>query len=695
MVYPEVVGTSSRLRRARWRAGTALAAWCIGLWLGWILSDTLAPAPLFALAAPIGALSLLATYRWPGSRPLAATCVLLAVALAAAGWCVLRLAHMDEHALSRVLHRHVDGADTAPLLLRLTVLDAPRRSLRSDGSSAWVASARVRGIIDADAATHEASGIVWLRAPADAAPTWTAGARLIARGSFRAVDPPRNPGEFDLRRWARDRGIEGSFSTVSTLAVRPDESPATMIERLECRGRAVLGAIRARAQHVIALSLSESDEGTGQLVRGLLLGEDPQAPLDEVRAFYRIGLAHILTISGFHLAVFAGAVLFVVRLCGDLGRLEPFVVAACIGLFLIIVPPSSPTIRAAIIVLALLAGGLFGRRYDRLTLLFWTALLVLLWRPSELWSLGFQLSFGLTAALLGLTHRLEMRLFPPRLGRAALARSPALAARRWWHSSLAASLVCSLVSTPWLIMQMGVINPIAMITGIIITPLVSVLLWLGYGAVLLGMLVPGLAARLGSAAAGLARLAGWLVVGADTMPGASFRLPWVSPLWGIAATAWIVLWLIKPRLRRGTMLVGGIGVLIWLGAELFTSERLPHDASIEVARIDVGSSSERCVLIRTAHTNALVGTGDMSPRALATITRELGAARLEAIVFETTPRPDVVAWLRPTRVLVVGPGAPFGTVAEALRSLGLEPAASELTRTPGTGVQLRWLPPRL
>jgi ComEC/Rec2-related protein len=691
-VHPEVVGTSSRLRRARRRAGAALAAWCLGLWLGWTFSDALAPAPLFALAAPLAALALLALLPLPRSRPLAAACILVAITLAGMGWSVLRLANTRDDALSRVLHRADNATQSQPVLLRLTLLEEPRLSPRDDGSPAWVVRARVRGIVDADATTHHAVGIVWLRAPGESTPPWSAGARVVARGTFRPISPPRNPGEFDLRRWAMDRGLEGGFFPASPLAVRPDESPTTVVERTERRVRAALGAIRARAQHVIASSLSDADQGTGQLVRGLLLGEDPQAPLDEVRAFYRVGLAHILTISGFHLAVFAGAVLFVVRLFGDFGRMEPLLVAACLGLFLVIVPPSSPTLRAAIIVLVLLAGNLVGRRYDRLTLLLWTAVLMLIWRPSELWSLGFQLSFGLTAALLALTGQLESRLFPPRLGHAAMARSPARSATRWWRSTLAASLVCWLVSAPWLIVQMGVVNPLALITGILVTPLVSMLLWLGYGAVLLGMLLPDLASYVGSAAATLARAAGWLVVGADAMPGASIRLPWVSPLWGLAATCWLVIWLLKPRLRRGTMLVLGLGVVVWLGVELAFSESLPPQTAIKVSRLDVGSAPDRCVLIRSQTTNVLIGTGGLSPRSLSAITRELGATRLDAIVLETAPQADMTAWLRPGRTIVLKPNSEFETAAAALQALGLEPAATHLQRTPGSGLQVVLLP---
>lgn len=656
---------------------------------------------------------------WPAAsergRRIAAGVLIASLGVAGCGWSVLRLWNQPRDSVEAAI-----GGAGGEVLLRVTVLDTPRFVRREDGvSGLWTARVRSRGVVSASGETLPARGELWLRAPGEErdGPIWRSGARLVALGSFRAVEEPRNPGEFDLRRWARDRGIEGSLRARSALMVRPDESPTVLMERVERVWRGVVGAVRARASMVVASATGSSGEGTKQLMRGLLLGEDPEAPLDEVRSFYRVGLAHVLSISGFHLAVFAGAVLFVVRLLGDLGRLEPLIVAACVGLFLVIVPPSSPTVRAAVIVLVMLGASLFGRRYDRLTLLLWTAFAVLIVRPSELWSLGFQLSFGLTAALLGLSGRLRQRLFPDRLGRAALDRSAARHAGRWWQTSVAASLVCWLVSVPWLIVQLGVVNPLALVTGLLVTPLVSVLLWIGYAAVLLGMAIPTLAGALGSGAAKIADVAGALVVGADAMPGASVRLAWVSPAWGVVATVWLVVWLVKPRLRRGTMVLAGVLITGWLGAELATSERLPSGVAMEVVRLDVGASTEhasreggvlrRCVLVRTPGRAVLVGAGGLRARALATITRELGAATIDAVVFERADEKlvaEITRWVRPPRVVLVGEGwgtdlglepgsfERAATMGEALERLGIGAALDHLDRQPGRGVQVVEVP---
>lgn len=682
---------------ARLRAGAATAAWCVGICIGWNAALDLRSAPLLVSAALVAALALACVALSRSARRVAAAMLLLAVTLAGAGWSTLRLRESPADAITRV------ADPSGPIVLRLTLLEPPRL-VRSDPSRpVWIVRARSRGIVDADARTHAASGVVWLRVPAtEAQPAWSAGDRVLVRGTFRPIQSPRNPGEFDMARWARDRAIEGSIFAPASLSVRPDESPASVRDHLERTTRRTLSALRVRAHRVVDEAVAASDPATGQLVRGLLLGEDPDDPLDAVRAFYRVGLAHILTISGFHLAVFAGAVLFVVRLCGDLGRLEPLIVAACVGLFLVIVPPGSPTVRAAVIVIAMLAASLIGRRYDRLTILLWTALLVLIARPSELWSLGFQLSFGLTAALIGLTPQLQQRLFPPRLGRAALRRSVQRQAFSWWRSALAASLVCWLVSAPWLVVQLGAVNPLALVTGLVVTPVIAVLLWFGYAAVLVGVVLPSLAIPLGRAAATLADAAGALVIGADAMPGAALRLPWVSPVWGLCTTALIVVWLARPRLRRATLLVLAIASAVWLGLELALSQTLPRGVGIELARLDAGP--RRCVLVRTPDSATLIDTGGISARGLAAITRELGAAHIDTLVLDEPTSPatrEVILWLRPTRVLATAssqlrtpyplagiPVEPFPSLAAALENLGLAGAEAVLARTPEPGVQI-------
>src|SRR5438045_412717 len=143
----------------------------------------------------------------------------------------------------------------------------------------------------------------------------------------------------------------------------------------------------------------------------MLIGER-EPGLDGVEtAFRRLGLLHLVAISGFNLAIVAGLVLFFLRLGPDRGRLEPVIVAVLILLYMLVVPGESPILRSGLMVLAFLAAEASGRRYDRLTLLGWIAVALVLYRPLDLFNLGFQLSFGIVAVLLWLGDHFHRRLF--------------------------------------------------------------------------------------------------------------------------------------------------------------------------------------------------------------------------------------------------------------------------------------------
>lgn len=702
----------SSVNGARVRAGAALLSLALGLLVSWQVLESggarlVHPALCFLIAGVLGAAALLAPPARGASGKRSTELALWCAAIFAVGvgWGTLRLA----------------GPAPLPLpaqgmsILRLTILENPRRG---DGEQRWSCLARVRGVV-----TDEGSTVldrnVWLSFESRMPPA--PGDRVIARGTFHPVEAPRNPGEFDLRRWAADRSIAGTFTVPAPALVRPDESPADAAESATNTMRRVVGAMRDRASGTVDELAAHATPDGRELLRGLLLGESPRSPSDGLASFYRLGLAHILSISGFHLVVFAGAALFALRLFGDLGRLEPILVGVAVVLFLVIVPASSPLVRAAAILLVLLAAEMFGRRYDRLTLLAWTAVGVLLVHPSELWSLGFQLSFGLTAALLSLASRLSLRLFPPPLG----IMRPFTAGRWVWsraHHALIAlavtGLLCWALSAPWIAATVGIFNPLSILTNIVITPIIVVALWLGYAAVLIGMAIPPFASLAAIPVGVVADFAISTAQWWDSLPIATIRVPHLSTAWALASTALLTLWFVRARLRLRGFAVGACALLLWALAEIFFAYPLPRDLAARAYLLDVAPG--KCAIVRTHAGAFMINAGTSSPksggRELALIARELGAWRIEALVLDpgddraVTGAPEVLRTLRPRRIILIHDQQPlsagasavselaerFGielqsarTLSDALASLPIPFEARELARDPGPGMQIR------
>lgn len=652
---------STSVQAARTRAAFAFLFLALGLLASWELPEvgfviSLAPFTLFLLSTFLAAfvLGIPVGKRGVWVR-ISASCLCLAVFAFGLAWGNVKLRGQVAAQLSSLIAQ----SKSLPTL-RLTILHNPRT--KPDGAS-WSCLAELRALVD-DSGNTPINRNVWLSAKSDSPPR--PGDRLIARATFRPVEPPRNPGEFDLRRWATDRNIAGSLHISSAALLRPDESPAGIFESAFNLYRRSLGSLRNRASSTVDALASRASPDAQQLLRGLLLGENPPSPSEGLASFYQLGLAHILSISGFHLMVFAAAALFSLRLFGDLGRLEPLVIAGAILLFLAIVPASSPLVRAATILLVLLAAECFGRRYDRLTLLCWTAVVILLFRPSELWSLGFQLSFGLTAALLTLAQRLSLRLFPPPLG--------VRPQNHWLWSraghALAAlfvtGLLCWALSAPWIAANVGIFNPLSIVTGILLTPVIVLSLWIGYAALILGLAVPPFASLvavpIGAFADFAVNIARWW----DSIPAAVIRLPPLSQTWALAATVCLALWFVRGRLRILRFALLACILAVWAALEMMFAHRLPINVAARAYLLDERPAN--CTIIRTPDRTLMINAGTTSPasqgRDLVQVARHLGAWQLDTLILDardplsTSGAPAVLRTLRPTTLTIAGPVDP-------------------------------------
>ena len=522
--------------------------------------------------------------------------------------------------------------------------------------------------------------------------TLSAGDRVRARGFARALDPPTNPGEPDGRPSARAQGIVGR------LAV---DNPA-LIERT---GRAgVWGALR-RAVDALRLRAGAWLRETGDhphavdppdprnaLLRAFVLGEVGPGASEVRDAFTRLGINHILAISGAHLMILALAVGVLVRGATDRPRVAGAVVLGVVLAYLLIIPARAPVVRAALMVAALTLGSATGRRHDPVTVLSWVLLAVLAWDPTQLFDLGCQLSFGVVLALLVVQPRMTERLFGATIEDGG--------ARSWgWRrlkESVGSALCAWLVASPWVGARAGLFAPLGAVASILLVPLATVVLALAYLATAASVLSPALGGALG---APVRRLAGGLIDAAlmlDALPASAAFLPRLSMLWGAGATAVVVWWLVSPGAlsRRGVWAI--VVVTLWTLALFWSGSRLPAGVAMRIDTLHVGDGA--CHLIRSGDEAVLVDCGSLrltvGERLVPGAVRALGAARVRTLVI-SHPNLDhysgVLDVVRPlgVRRVVVGEAFersaaddPLGAPAFLLR--GLRTAGVEV-RVVGAG----------
>lgn len=362
-------------------------------------------------------------------------------------------------------------------------------------------------------------------------------------GMARAVQGPTNPGEPDRRLWAAAQSVGGTIEVDApgaAVVVREFAARDASVGMLARRGMESLR--RGAREWLESDRMADASEREARaLLRSLLLGtrERDLAGVDD--AFSRLGLTHLLAISGFNLTLLAGTIFFLMRGLGDRPRLEALLAALVIGLYLLIIPVHGPVLRASAMVFAWLAGEAVGRRYDPLNTLGWAMVLVLLVQPLELFAAGFQLSFGVVAALLVLTRPVRERLFGERPQRDTI--GTVRAAIEVMKDAAAASLIAWAIASPLVVYHVGVFSPLGALATVIVGPVTGVIMALGYLVLFIALAAPWLAE---SAAPTLTSAAEWLVLAVrtlDTLPGSALYMPSPGALWTLLATIAIVWWL--------------------------------------------------------------------------------------------------------------------------------------------------------
>ena len=206
-----------------------------------------------------------------------------------------------------------------------------------------------------------------------------------------------NPYGFDFSLYLLQHDIQIGISGARELVFTPSSLSAP-------------GSVWMRAREAIAGLLDRVLGGESELAKALLIG-DRTGIQDTVRdSFREAGVAHVLAVSGLHVSLLAAAVFFILRAF----HLSPRVLLLCMGIFLLLycrlLDFSSSIVRASVLTLAYLMGRVHRRRADPLTSLAAAFLLILIFRPLDLFTIGFQLSFLSVLGIFTLGDRLNAML---------------------------------------------------------------------------------------------------------------------------------------------------------------------------------------------------------------------------------------------------------------------------------------------
>jgi len=554
------------------------------------------------VALALGALSWRATFR---SRR-AFFLVLVAFALAVFALCGLRSLHYARTALDPAL----EGQD---LRVVGTVSDLPqametgvRFRLQVDSASLQGKSLQVPPLIDL-AWYHEAgaSGAQPQQAGAPhAGERW----RMVVR--LKAPHGARNPNGFDyeLRQW--EQGVQA----VGYVRAGPKDEPP---DRLDAALRYPVLQLREQVRDAILTRLAAAAEGPAEVraagvVAALVTGDQRAIDRSDWNVFRATGVAHLVSISGLHITLFAWLAALAV---GGLWRRAPRLClawpaqsAALLGglllatVYAVFSGWGIPAQRTVLMLAVVVGLKLAGRRWPWPLIWLLACAVVVLFDPWALLQAGFWLSFVAVGVLFALN---------PIAGSAGT-----ISAKAKFLSLLREQWTVTVALTPLSLLLFGQVSLVGFCANLVAIPWVTLIVTpLAFAGVLWPPLWQGAAWCVQLLGIWLGWLAAW--------PWAQFDVA-AAPLWaGLAAVIGGVL--LAARLPASLRLAG---VPLLLPALLWQVPR-PLPGSFELLAADIGQGN--AVLVRTARHALLYDTGpryslasDAGDRVLVPLLRSLG-----------------------------------------------------------------------
>lgn len=430
----------------------------------------------------------------------------------------------------------------------------------------------------------------WYAYGAQAWPEVRSGERWAFTLRLRQVHGASNPNGFDRELWLWQQGV-GALGYVRSGSRDP------VPVRLSAASAWSVDA--ARQAVVLAIEQRLGDTPAAGVIKALVVGEQAAIEREDAAVFRTTGVAHLMSISGLHVTMFAWLAMRVLHLVWRrwagvwpsvlLAWPTPTVaagggvaLATAYAVFSGWAVPAQRTVLMLAVVVALRWG---ARRWPWPVVWASAMLAVVSWDPWALLQAGFWLSFVAVAILIGSDDPFHRSYRPVRWRERFWA---------WWRQLLREQSLITVALVPMTLVWFGQVSWVSFLANLLAIPWVTLLVT---PLAMLGVLVPPLWDVVGAAVAAMVAVLGVMAQwpwAASTWPAPPAPLAVLSVLGGAVAV------MPCPWVLRGLGLLAVVPVL-WF------SPARPAVGEFEVVALDVGQGS--AVVVRTARHTLLYDTG--------------------------------------------------------------------------------------
>ena len=342
------------LRQRGWLLPPAAAALFAGVWAGRATSQL-----LFSIAGCVVALAAVLLLK---KRLRFVACIVFAFTLGALAGCLAfhpSLPAEGEYRVGGIISGEVDHGSLGHVRIPLSSLTLNDRPV--SGSAYWT--------FYTDEKDQTIEGLL-------------PGQYVSFHASLYHPEDESNPGGYNFRETLLRRGITfGVYGNAELVISDPDFFSYA----------GFVASLRHRLRDALVQNLGDE---TGAYAAALLLGMQSMIPSEDHEAFANLGIAHILSVSGFHVGVLIGALSLLFRLLNLRQPLRLFISAVILLFYATLCGMNQPVIRAALFSLLFTEGRILNRPRSGIHLTSAVMIVTILLSPAQVTGASFILTYS-------------------------------------------------------------------------------------------------------------------------------------------------------------------------------------------------------------------------------------------------------------------------------------------------------------
>lgn len=408
-----------------------------------------------------------------------------------------------------------------------------------------------------------------------------------ARGNISGFIGKRNFGDNDISLYYKSKGIYNQFTSRDNDKVSNDRNDLRVL---------FLYNIRNRISKMINVSLPKEEAA---LLNAVIIGDKHWLGEEERDDYTKAGLAHLLSISGLHVAFIAYMLREFLKVLKINDKAKDIICSLFIIYYVLMIGAPPPALRSLIMMFVLLWGKHLKKEYDMVASSSFAFIIMLLLNPLLIHNRGFIISFGCIYSIAFLYEPIYKLL------RILVLPLPI-------RKAFALSLSIQLGIGPILIYYFNYLSLVNILVNIIAVPLTFIIIAAGFSGVIIGAIFPILGIYIFSIDYYFIHILSKITKTAVSLPFSGIFVPSLSFFFYLLYYGIVIIIFFRDKYMGIYTKKRRYGILILLSSVIFIYfAKYSLNDSISIVFLDVGQGDSS--LITTSKGKRILIDGGGSP----------------------------------------------------------------------------------